>query len=66
MKSAIAALKKQIGKDEPEPLFGVMHYSNGRMLVQPLTLFEYGKPNYITISNKAIDRKALLATLKFT
>ena len=63
--SAFAALESQANKETPHPLYGVMHYAKGRLVVQPLTLFEDGRPDYITISEKAVDRKALLSALNF-
>lgn len=48
------------------PLFGVLHYESCRLVFQPLTLFPADGPQYITISEESIDRKALLQTLKFT
>jgi hypothetical protein len=46
-------------------LYGLMHYSACQLVVQPLTLLDGEKPQYITISDKDVDRKALLAALKF-
>ncbi|QDT48950.1 hypothetical protein Pan258_29970 [Symmachiella dynata] len=63
--SAKAALEAQVEKDDPPPLYGVLHYAKARLVVQPLTLFDDGQPNYITISEKAVDRKALLSVLNF-
>jgi hypothetical protein len=48
------------------PLFGLLHYETCRLVFQPLTLFPADGPQYITISEESIDRKALLQTLKFT
>ena len=64
--STVAGLKPQIRRKTPAPMFGLMHYAGCRLVVQPLTLFDDGKPNYITISDKSVDRKALLSALKFT
>ena len=62
---AIEAEKK---KDlEGRSLFGIMHYAGGQMIVQPLTLFDH-KSNtidYISLSEKSVDKKAILATLNF-
>ena len=57
---------KKRKKAKPGVLFGVMYYSEGRILVQPLTLFEKNEPHYLTIATESIDRKALLQALKFT
>lgn len=59
-------LKRFQKKKTPPPLFGVMHYESCRLVLQPLTLFTEEGPQYITISEESIDRKALLQTLKFT
>lgn len=50
----------------PPPMFGLMHYAQSRMVLQPLSLLIDGKISYSTISDKAVDRKALLGALKFT
>lgn len=49
-------------------LFGAMHYSNCRFEIQPLTVFddEKNELEYITISQKTVDKRALLAGIKFT
>lgn len=47
------------------PLFGLMHYQMCRMVVQPLSLLTPSGPQHLMISEKDIDRKALLAALKF-
>lgn len=60
-RDALNSRKKQ-AKDS---LYGLMYYSDGEVLIQPLTLFE-NEPTYITISKKSFDRKSLLKALKFT
>lgn len=65
-KSAIEKLKAEVKKKAHSPLFGLLHYASCRMVVQPLTIFGEGKPQYITISEKSVDRRALLSALKFT
>jgi hypothetical protein len=65
-KATRKALKGLTKKKQRPPLFGVMHYEACRLLVQPLTVFTEEGPEYMTISNEAIDRKALLQTLSFT
>ena len=47
-------------------LFGLMHYASCRLVVQALTMVSSDGPDYLTISDKSVDRKALLAALKFT
>ncbi|QDU55714.1 hypothetical protein [Aeoliella mucimassa] len=63
--SVKSALKKLHAKKDRPPLFGLMHYAACQLMVQPLTLLEGEKPRYLTISDKDVDRKALLAALKF-
>jgi hypothetical protein len=62
LRAALQAIHK--GKRRP-PLFGLMHYAGCNLVVQPLTALEADGPRYLTISDKDIDRKALLAALKF-
>ena len=64
--ATMAVMKELAKKKKPVTLYGLLHYASCRLVVQPLTLFEDNKPNYITISDKAVDRKALLSALKFT
>ncbi len=47
------------------PLFGLMHYRMCRFVLQPLSVFGGKGPEYITICDENIDRKALLQALKF-
>lgn len=63
--ATMTALKAQSRKKTHPPLFGLLHYASCRLVVQPLTLFDDGRPQYITISNKSVDRKALLAAINF-
>ncbi len=59
-----AALKALVKKKVRPPLYGLLHYQMCRLVLQPLTAF--GKePEHLMISDKHIDRKALLAALKF-
>lgn len=62
VKSSLEQMRK---KKRKPPLFGLMHYAACQLMVQPLTALEGDKPRYLTISEKDIDRKALLAALKF-
>lgn len=64
-KSSRKALDTLGKKKQRPPLFGVLHYETCRLVLQPLTFLTGEGPNYITISGEAIDRKALLQTLKF-
>ena len=53
-------------KKKKPPLFGLMHYELGRLIVQPLALFEEGKgPQFIQLSGEKVDRAALLKAMKF-
>lgn len=45
------------------PLFGLMHYERCRLVLQPLTTFPSGAPEYLTISTEKVDRAALLREL---
>lgn len=60
-----SALEKLQKKKQRPPLFGLMHYAACQLVVQPLTVLDDEKPRYLTISEKDVDRKALLAALKF-
>ena len=65
-KSAVKELKAAGKKKSCSALYGLMHYAACRLVVQPLTLFTNNKPEYITISDSSVDRKALLSALRFT
>jgi len=62
LRAALAELAT--AKSRP-PLFGLMHYQMCRLVVQPLSLLKPAGPQHLMISEKGIDRKALLAALKF-
>lgn len=47
------------------PLFGLMHYQMCRLVMQPLAVLEESGPRHLMISEKNVDKKALLAALKF-
>ena len=65
-RETLAALQKK--RESNVTMFGLMHYSNCRLEVQPLTLFNNDDNDleYVTISKKSIDKRALLAEMKFT
>ena len=65
-KESLVALRKK--REFNVTLFGLMHYSNCRLEVQPLTVFnnDDNELDYITISKKSVDKRALLAGIKFT
>jgi len=61
-----AVFENLIKANPPPPLYGLMHYEIGRLIVQPLALFEIGKPpSYIQLSGQMSDRKSLLKAMKF-
>lgn len=62
LKDEIEKLKKV--KKKPM-LYGLMHYEKCKFVLQPLTVFEKDKPKHLMISDKKIDRAALLKTLSF-
>lgn len=62
LKDEIEKLKKV--KKKPM-LYGLMHYEKCKFVLQPLTIFEKDKPKHLMISDKKIDRAALLKTLSF-
>src|SRR6185312_14053549 len=59
---ALEMLRK---KKEWPPLFGLMHYARGRLVLQPLAVFGKDKPVQLMLSDEKIDRAALLKTLKW-
>jgi hypothetical protein len=59
------SLKGLIKAKTRPPLYGLMHYQMCRLVVQPLALLEDGGPKHLMISEKNVDKKALLAALKF-
>ena len=52
-------------KKTQDPLFGLLHYELGRLVLQPLTLFEASDIKHLLISYDKVDRAALLKSLKF-
>ena len=67
-KSTAEALKAAFKKPPNPNIYGMMHYSNARLLIQPLSIYDESenKIKYISISDKSIDKKELLAAIKFT
>lgn len=59
----LETLKK--AKPESHKIFGLLHFENCKMIFQPVTVFDGKGPRYLQISDKKIDRAALLRTLKF-
>lgn len=47
-------------------LFGLTHYAESQLQFQPLTTFVDSEPEYITLSDKHVDRTLLLRALNFT
>lgn len=64
LKKAMDDLKKL--KKNRRPLFGLMHYERCRLVLQPLTAFGDGGPNYLTISKDDVNKAALLKAMSFT
>lgn len=64
-----AALRKQLDelrkRPSRPPLFGLLHFERAQLILQPLSVFEESGPKLLTISNEAVDRAALLKTMKF-
>jgi len=60
-------LNKLVKTKKQRPvLFGLTHYAQSALEFQPLTLFIDSNPQYITLSEKHVDRSALLRALSFT
>ncbi len=67
-RAAIEALKSSIEQGAaPKPLFGLLYYSVGRLVFQPLSFFDKAteRMNYLALSNDAIDKRVLLQALQF-
>lgn len=66
-RDAMKRLVKTFGKKPPPAMYGLMHYAAGRKVLSPLAFFESKceVPEYISLSDKAVDSRALLAALKF-
>ena len=63
LKSKLNALRK-LKKNRP-PLYGLMHYESCRLVFQPLSTFGPSGPDYLPISQKNIDKAALLKAMSF-
>lgn len=66
LRAALDALREtsDAGRQRP-PLFGVMHYELGALVVQPLATLGPDGPDYLPISNERIDSTTLLKSIKF-
>jgi hypothetical protein len=53
---------RKLKKNRP-PLFGLMHYERCRLVLQPLTSFAAGGPEYLTISQEKVDMSDLLRSM---
>ncbi len=62
LRGALEALRK---KKERPPLFGLLHYEMGRLMLQPLAVFGKEGPEQLMLSLEKGDRAALLKALKF-
>lgn len=51
--------------EQRPPLFGLVHYELGRMVLQPLATLTPSGPSYLTISETNMDAKELVRLLKF-
>jgi hypothetical protein len=65
LRAAMDALRDASATSSPPPLFGVMHYELGALVVQPLATLGPDGPNYLPISNERIDPATLLKSIKF-
>lgn len=67
--NVIEQLNALVNKKGKGTLYGLLHYERCKMVLQPLTIFKSDGKNvvvkHLMISDKKIDPKALLATLKF-
>jgi hypothetical protein len=63
LRSRLEELRK---KKRRPPLYGLMHYERCRLVLQPLATVGDEGPEYLTISDEAVDQKALLKALRFT
>jgi hypothetical protein len=64
LKKAMDELKK-LKRNRP-PLFGLMHYERCRLVLQPLSSFGDGGPDYLTIAKGDVNKAALLKAMSFT
>jgi hypothetical protein len=62
LRGALDGLRK---KKQRPPLFGLLHYEMGRLVLQPLAVFGKGGPEQLMLSAETGDRTALLKALKF-
>jgi len=63
------ALKKALdewrGAKEKPPLFGLLHYENCKLMLQPLAIFTDPGPVQLQLTAEKIDRAALLKAITF-
>ena len=59
---ALEALRK---KKKRPALFALLHYEMGRLVLQPLAVFDKDGPVPLMLSEEKIDRAALLKALNF-
>jgi hypothetical protein len=62
LRNALDGLRR---KKQRPPLFGLLHYEMGRLVLQPLSVFGKGGPEQLMLSAETGDRAALLKALKF-
>ena len=66
---AATAIRKEAKQKKPNrPMFGLVHYSVGELVMQPLSIFieKENRLDYISLSKDSINKAALLSALKFT
>ena len=47
------------------PLFGVMHYEQGALILQPLSVLESDGPRWLSLDDKKLDYRSLIKALNF-
>ena len=63
LRQGLEGLRK---KKQRPPLFGLLHYEQCRLILQPLSLLGKNGPESLTLSRDQVDRKALLKALNFS
>ena len=58
------AKRKPDANAPPAPLYGLVHYELGRLVLTPLATFSSDGPNHLTLSTDKINLKALLRSLE--
>ena len=58
------AKRKPDPKKPPAPLYGLVHYELGRLVLTPLATLSADGPLHLTLSNEKINLSALLGSLQ--